>query len=287
MHRSIVAEKLASLGLAAAIVGCLPVFPAQKIAFVLGHAHILAAWLYFYLAGKMTRTFLLQFGLLTTALFGSYQLMPWYRTLVLVTPLFFLAHLLLDEIYLLQTPINLRRSPMHMGRFLELATFFVLCGGQILQSLGFPGSLPNSLALAAALALGYVILWARGLHRPDPGSAYFWSANLLFLALILAPLRFNYVALMSFLILFHVFDWYFHFYLQLPPGSPARPQYLRRAGGLIGLSGLLYAAGHFHFWEAAASLYEETTYDLWSLVHLTFSLRLNDVKALIKTSQEG
>lgn len=286
MNRYIVAEKVASIGLASLVVATLPPLPAQKIAFVLGHAHILAAWLYFYLAGKMTRGFCLQFGLLTLALFGSYWLWPWYAALILITPLFFLGHVLLDEVYLLQIPLNLRQSPLNLGRFLEIGIFFTLCTGQILISLGMVRTPGGSLLVAGCLTLLYGLLWVQGKHRPDGGSLYFWASNFLFLGLVLWRIRFNYISLMAFLILVHVLDWYFHYYLQLQPGSPARRLYLTRIGILIGLSAAVYWAGHFHVWQTAAQLYEERFYDLWSLVHLTFSLRLTDFQALTRSSQE-
>ncbi len=278
MNRYIVAEKVVSIGLAGLAVATLPPLSAQKIAFILGHAHILAAWLYFYLAGKMTRRFLIQFCLFNLALFGSYWLWPWYTTLILVTPLFFLGHLLIDEIYLLQVPLNLRQSPLHIGRFLEIGTFFALCTGQILISLGLTPTSNGSLWVAGALVLLYFVLWLRGLHRPDWGSLYFWSANLLFLVLVLRHIRFSYISLMAFLILVHVLDWYFHYYLALQPRSPARKLYLARIFSLIVVSAAVYWSGQ----PQAARLYEERFYDLWSLVHLTFSLRLTDFKAMIR-----
>ena len=276
------AEKVVSIGLAGLVVATLPPLPAQKVAFILGHAHILAAWLYFYLAGKMTRPFLFQFALLNLALFGSYWYWPWYATLILVTPLFFLGHLLIDEVYLLQVPLNLRQSPLHIGRFLEIGTFFVLCTGQILISLGLTSTPAGSLWVAAAMLAIYLMLWLRGWHQPDQGSLYFWWTNLLFLALVLSHIRFSYVSLMAFLILVHVLDWYFHYYLQLKPGSEARKLYLVRVFSLIALSLVLYLCGYFHLWQTAHHLYEERFYDLWSLVHLTFSLRLADFKAMIR-----
>lgn len=282
MRRVILAEKVMSIGLAGLAILVLPGLAALKFAFVLGHAHILAAWLYTYLAGKMTPSFFRRFFLLNLLLFGSYWLWPWPWLLTLVTPLFFLLHFLVDEVHLLQMPINLRRSPMHLGRTLEIGFFFVLYAGQVLDTLSarlfwvHARYGESSLSVAAGMAALYGVLWLRGRLRPDWGSAYFGAGSLLFLCLLPMRQHFHYGGLLAFLILVHVLDWYFHFYLQLPAGSPARGLYLKRISGFIVLSAVVWWVGRQGLWLPARQAYEETFYNLWSLVHLTFSLRLAD-----------
>jgi hypothetical protein len=285
MRRVILAEKVLSIGLAGLVILCLPGLVALKFAFVLGHAHILAAWLYTYLAGKMTPAFFRRFFLLNLLLFGSYWLWPWPWLLTLVTPLFFLLHFLIDEVHLLRMPINLRRSPMHLGRSLEIGLFFVLYAGQVLDASSArlfwmkARCGDSSLWLAAGVAAFYAVLWLNRRLRPDWGSAYFGLGSLLFLCLLPMRQRFHYGGLLAFLILVHVLDWYLHFYLQLPTASPARGLYLKRISVFIGFSALVWWVGARGLWLPARQAYEETFYNLWSLVHLTFSLRLADFQA--------
>lgn len=297
---AIVLEKIASVSLACAALAFMPPLAVLKVAVILGHAHILTAWLYWYLAGKTRGTFPLRFALALLLVFGSYLVHPWFSLLILVAPMFFLFHFVFDEIHLLRVPINLRSSPVTPGRFLEALMFVGLYAGLILDAV--PGHLirngyyltppvesphlPRFLPLLLCSAAGYLVLVLLGRHRPDWGSAYFLGGSAGLGWLIWRNSHFNYVGLLTFLILVHVLNWYVHYFLSLASNSQARGLYLVRVIGLILLSVMAFSLGQFNLAGPASPalrfLYQETFYDLWTMLHLIFSLRLVDLLAIVR-----
>lgn len=299
---AVVVEKVASLSLACAALALAPTLSVLKIAVILGHAHILTAWLYWYLAGKMRGNFPLRFGGLTLLIFGSYLIHPWFPTLIVVAPIFFLFHFVFDEIHLLKVPLDRRSSPINLGRFLEAMTFVGIYADLILNSV--PGHLlrngyyPASQAASQPMfrflpvilaGLGvYGMLLLAGRHRPDWGSAYFLGGSAALGWLILSHTRFEYVGLLTFLILVHVLNWYIHYFLNLASSPRAQGLYLVRVIGLILASALLFSIGQFNLAGPASPtlrfLYQETFYDLWTLLHLVFSLRMADLLGIFRLS---
>ncbi|MBS2038579.1 hypothetical protein JST97_26605 [bacterium] len=297
---AIVVEKVASVSLACAALAFMPLLLVLKIAVILGHAHILTAWLYWYLAGKTRGTFPLRFSAALLLVFGSYLLHPWFSVLILVAPLFFLFHFVFDEIHLLRVPLNLRSSPVTPGRFLEALMFVALYAGLILDAV--PGHLlrsgcsltvppevshgPKFLPLLIGSGLIYGLLILLGRHRPDWGSAYFLGGSAALGWLIWRNFQCDYVALLAFLILVHVLNWYIHYFLNLAGSPRAQALYLARVLGLILLSALAFSLGQFNLAGPASPglrfLYQETFYDLWTMLHLIFSLRLVDLLAIFR-----
>lgn len=287
MLNAVGVEKVASVGLAAAALHFLPTLTVLQLAIVLGHAHILTAWLYWALAGKAGGAFPLRFLGWALVLFGSYALHPWYGVMVTVAPLFFLVHFAFDEVHLWEVPMDLRNSPVTLGRFLEVAVFILVYAGLILRAL--PDHLRradlacaplswNLAPLLAGVGVVYASLLLRGLHRPDWGSAYFLGGSAL-LGVLQPGLR--YEGLLAFLILVHVSNWYVHYFLQLT-GWRARQLYLVRVVGLLGLSAGLFAVSVWGQQGWLGWFYQETFYDLWTLLHLIFSVRLADFRGILR-----
>ena len=300
-RRQVMLEKIVSIVLAVGCVFTIPEPSLVKFYFVLGHAHIAAAFLYTYLAGKMNAAYVYRFIFVVTVLFGSYLLYPWFAFLSLVVPVYFLVHFLCDEVHLIKIPMDLRTSPMNAGRAFELAPMFLLYLGQVLNSvhehtsgpvvgmldqLGLTPANNWTVPLTLALMLSYAVVVAKGYHRPDWASFYFLGMGAVMFCLQLAGVHLSYIKLISFMVLVHVLNWYIHYFLRLRSAQGKRRVYVWRMLGLNLLS-VAFFAGAFFGWLGPLShpvgmLFEEAPYNLWSLVHLYFSTRLADFSGMFR-----
>lgn len=299
---SVVLERVVGFSLAIAVTATLSRGPLQYFTFWYGHAHILLAWLYRYSSGVggRGRTAAL-FFLLNGGLFASYysSSTSWFGPLALTTNLFFLYHLVTDEVYLFKVPLNLRVSPLHLGRFLEALFLFVLAaapmldglpyyGPQLWGDLGLPAMSWARLSGWSAMSLLAVYAWVvrRGLHRPDGGSLYLagWGLSMATANALWGP--FSHYQWFSFVVVLHVTHWYIHYYLSAR-SDPARLRvYVLRVLASNAFFGLLLLPLVLDLGNLARNLatavYGIQNYYLWTLGHLIVSTRGHDLAAFLR-----
>ena len=252
---------------------------------VLGHGHFLSAYFYQYKAGKFTKKSLL--GYLAWAVLIT----VWYRStqagaaLLTITTVYFLIHMLWDELYLLRTPMRLWQPDMHLGRTLEMLPLVLVYSGRIIDS-SFLEASSSSLYLHRALwatlpvFFCYLLLVVRG-YRPDYKSYYFMAANLIvcFAGLQSWLSQFDSAQLMGTVILYHYFVWYLHYFNSLSPGA-SRRLYAQRIFVINAL-----VLGAFFYWGQGGLgvwFFHEASFYIWTLLHLISSTRKGDLTCLLK-----
>lgn len=283
---TVLAEKLVCGGLALGLVVALDWRSVILVMIVLGQGHFLTAYLYQALAGKITARYLANFVLWGVLIVATYWSHPFPAGLTALATLYFAFHMAVDELYLTRRPLQLGESPMHLGRALEILPLIALYSAAVSDAMlgrgswpGFPLLLPPAVLLAGLGLMAYTLLVARG-YRPDALSAYLLGAGLLLLGAaqqgwlqrVPAP------KLSSFIILFHYFNWYLHYFLCLP--AARRPAYLRRVTAVNALVLVLY----FSLGQRGPGwvLFQEQNFYIWTLLHLITSTRAADLKRLVK-----
>lgn len=285
----ILAEKLVAALITVGFVATLTWQKVVLLYIVLGQGHFLIAYLYQYKAGKMTKPYLAVAVTSLVAVTGLYLSFPNYRVLVAVTTVYFLVHMLLDELYLLRLPMELHRSPMHLGRLLEMTPILLLYSTRVIDSLFSrfsrgPHTLEEvSLTLSWCSLGALVLLGILGRYRPDWRSLYFlgWSAFLFWAVYTGWFHRVPTGKLTGFIIIYHYLAWYFHYFLQLKAG-PKRVTYLRR---VVVLNAVVL--GIFALWGqqgVGRFLFQNDYFYIWTLLHLITSTRLGDIKRLFTIS---
>lgn len=260
---------------------------------VLGQGHFLLAYYYQFKAGKMDRAYLARYlvssALLLIFWFSSFH----HELLVLFTAVFFLQHALFDELYLLRDTKPEQESPLNWGRLLEISPVFLLYTGMLVdgilsqptspQTLWLSARLPpvvSVMALLSALLLGFytLALWKKS-HRLDSVSLYFFVCGFLLMLVIGSGLTHGVpvVKLMGFIILFHYFNWYGHYYHKLQSEQLAMRHYLGMTMvinlAIVGLY-LLWTRGALGF--LGTVFLSEDAFYLWTILHLVTSLRKQD-----------
>lgn len=252
---------------------------------VLGHGHFLTAYFHQWKAGKVTWGSLLRYLAWALLIVGAYTRWPDYRVLVAFTTIYFLLHMLWDEQYLLQLPLNLRAGAMHLGRTLEMAPIVLLFSARVLDDMFALDPWHTVPFMRAALpgcglVTGlYILLIAMGRLRPDYKSAYLLGWGL---ALLLASLSDWYYRIPTgkvtgFIIIYHYLIWYLHYYLSLPVGT-VRQTYL---GRVMILNAVVLAA--YFVWGAQGPgrwVFQNDWFYVWTLLHLITSTRLADLSNL-------
>lgn len=277
------AEKLVSLLLTLWVVARHDWPAVVLIYIVMGHGHFLMAYFYQWKAGKMTRAYGLRFALFAFAILAIYNAWPDYRGLVAVTTIYFLLHMLWDEQYLMRLPMDLSRSPMHLGRTLEMAPIVLLFSARVVDDMWALDpwkAMPfRDWAQPAcwAVFLSYTLLGLGGWLRPDSRSAYFLSWGV---ALLAASYTRGYYLiptgkLTGFIIIYHYLNWYLHYFLNLPPG-PRRRIYL----GHVAVFNIAVLAAYFT-WGARGPgrwFFQNDWFYVWTLLHLMTSTRIGDLR---------
>jgi hypothetical protein len=299
----LVTERVVGFILAIAVTTTLSRESLQYFTFWYGHAHILLAWLYRASSpagGGRIRT-ALTFVLLNAGLFSLYYSasVPWFGPLALLTNLFFLYHLVTDEVYLFRLPLNLKESPLHLGRFLEALLLFLLVAAPMVDGLPYYG--PQfwqrvgleplswsrlSLLLAALLVPLYATVVARGLHRPDGGSAYLlgFGAAVASVNAVYGPI--SHFRWFAFLVVLHVTHWYIHYFFGVSSETARRRQYLLRVAlsnlfFLVLLLGALFDPGDW-LGTLGSAVYDIENYYLWTVAHLMVSTRMRDLSTFLR-----
>ena len=253
---------------------------------VLGQGHFLSAYLYQYKAGKVNRNYILVYLTSAIAIISLYWWNQKYNTLVCLTTIYFLAHMLWDELYLLRLPMELKKSPMCLGRSLEMAPIFLLYSARVTEAL-FPSYRRGNSLLELALKLcllvfcGYLVLLIFRIHKVDWKSAYFvlWGSSLAWASY---TGLFNQVPtgkLTGFIIIYHYLAWYFHYFLNLTEKSRKRDFILRITGiNAVVISGYLIWGQR----GPGAVFFRNDNFYIWTLLHLISSTRLGDLKGLFR-----
>ncbi|MFN8613449.1 MAG: hypothetical protein U0931_38275 [Vulcanimicrobiota bacterium] len=288
MNAKVVLEKLCSLALAGGLVFFLDWRSVILAMILLGQGHFLMAYLYQGLAGKITRGYALRYLFWLGLIVAIYWSHPFPSGLTAVATIYFAVHMALDEFYLTRLPLRLRESPMHLGRWLEMLPLIVTYAAAVSDAVlsrgawpQFPALLGPSLMVSGLAYLAYfMLIWLRG-YRPDWRSCYFLlagasldvAAKLGWLYLIPAP------KLSGFIILFHYFCWYIHYFLSLPSAS-LKSVYLLRAAVVNGLVFSLYAG--LGQQGLGWVFFQEQNFYIWTLLHLITSTRTEDLRGLVR-----
>lgn len=277
------AEKLVSLLLTLWLVARYDWPTVVLLYIVMGHGHFLIAYFYQWKAGKMTPAYGLRFFLSATVIVGAYSAWPDYRALVALTTIYFLMHMLWDEQYLLRLPLDLRQSPMHFGRALEMVPIVLLFSARVLDDMwtldpwkGMPLRDWAQPACWMVLVI-YALLWAAGWLRPDHTSAYLlgWGTALLAASYTRAYYLIPTGKLTGFIIIYHYLNWYLHYFLSLPTTS-ARRTYL---GRVVAFNALVLGA--YCNWGSNGVgrwLFQNDWFYVWTLLHLITSTRIGDLR---------
>jgi hypothetical protein len=284
---SVILEKILSAATAAGLVVSFDWRTVILVMIVLGQGHFLIAYLYQARAGKIDRHYAVNYLCWAAFIVGCYTANPFPAGLTVIATIYFAVHMAVDEVYLTRLPLQLGNSPMHLGRLLEILPVIALYAATVSDGMlargawpGFPPLLPASLLLSALVAVLYLALVVTRLYRPDTRSLYFLGAGTTLFAFaqqgwlqsLPTPL------FSSFLILFHYFNWYLHYYLSLPPEQG--PAYLAR----VLLINLLVVALYLGFGDRGPGwiLFQEQNFYLWTLLHLISSTRLADFQGALR-----
>lgn len=287
MKPAIVAEKLLALGLAGLLVTGLHWRSVITVMIVLGQGHFLLAYYYQARARKITPRYLLNYLFWAAVIVAVYWSHPFPSGLVAVATIYFAWHMAVDEFYLTELPLKLRESPLHLGRLLEMVPLIVVYAAAVADAVlahgawpQFPALLGFSLQFTLLALFAYVALIGLRGYRPDWRSCYFLlagglldvSAKFGWLQLVPAP------KLSGFIILFHYFSWYLHYYLSLPLARklPYVGQVVLVNLMVVGCFLLVGKEGPGWFF------FQESNFYLWTLMHLISSTRWGDVRALWK-----
>ena len=241
-------------------------------AIVVGIGHIAATLFYQRLGNRITRRFLISFIAVAGLLFASYLLYPYPRLLRTFTIIYFVVHLLFDEMHLTRT------TPRLLGG-LELLPLFVLSSAFILDRNYYVGAL--SLGIQISLVLLVLFLVAKAVSR-----SAFTKVNLYFLCLYALP--FSLFALdvpitiyqfFSALALYHYSNWYIHYYLKRKAEPKALKDYLFHMGRINAWTVLLFLFYHLKIPYLAFCLgafFRLESFFIWTILHLLFTTREKD-----------
>lgn len=287
LRKLIFLEKLLSLGLALALVVWLDWRSVIRLMIVLGQGHFGLAYLYQARAGKVRAAYVLNYLFWSFLILLVYWAHPFAAGLTAVATVYFAWHMAVDEFYLTQLPLRLGQSPLNLGRLLEMLPLMLAYAAAVVDAMlahgvwrEFPELMGPALQCTSLGLLAYVALIAFRGYRPDGTSCYFLvaggaldvAAKYGWLQQVPAP------KLSSFIILFHYFSWYLHYFLSLP--SERRGGYVRDVAlvnavflGLYGVCGLQGPG-----WL----LFQEQNFYLWTLMHLISSTRRGDLTGLLR-----
>lgn len=280
-------EKAISASLAGGLVFLLDWRSVVVTFIVLGQGHFLMAYVYQAGAGKIDRRYLTNFAAWSVFILICYWRHPFPAGLTAIATIYFGIHMAIDELYLTQTPMNLRQSPLHLGRLFEMLPLILIYAAAVSDAmlahgawLQFPVLSGTALTAAEVSYLTYLLLLWPGGYRPDARSLYLIVAG----AGLYGASRWGYLEqvpapkLSGFIILYHYFNWYLHYFLSLV--RPLRGLYLRRVAMInVGSLSLYLATGTS---GPGWIFFQEQNFYLWTLLHLITSTRYTDVKSLLR-----
>ena len=287
--KAILLEKCLALALTLGLVSYYPWQQVVLLYIVFGQGHFLIAYLYQYKAGKMTGSYLATAAISLALICGIYFTWPNEKLLVAITTIYFLAHMLLDEMYLLRLPMDLGRSPMSLGRLLEMSPILLLYSARVVEAL-FSSVTRGSFSFGrvclaaswlAVLALMGLVLAKQ--YKLDVRSIYFLSASAFLLWAFHTRWLYSIPTgkLTGFVIIYHYLCWYFHYFLQLKSGVKKRT-YISR---VLVVNAIVISA--FLYWGKAGIgkfFFQRDFFYIWTLLHLITSTRPKDVKQAFRVS---
>lgn len=277
MTRPYLIEKSLSL---LAILPPILLLPPQSVLWlfiVLGQGHFFLAYLYQYKAGKITRTYLVWFGLLFASLFSIFFWFGSFEWLVVLTGTQFLIHFLQDEVFLAGETHSLFTS-------LEAAALVSLFFG-ILYDTVFGATLSTyTAALGLALVTLYFLLAIEQRYFPNRTNYFVLFIIALLLGIEFTGFTVPVEILLGALILFHYAEWYIHFFFKLRKNKTALRTYLVRVAVInSALITLFFIYSHwFSFQGPLAVLFAPFFFYLWTLMHTLTSVRLADYKNALR-----
>jgi hypothetical protein len=286
---------LASRALAAATVllALVALSPMQMllVTIVGGQGHFLAGYYYQAKAGKIGWRYGVLWLLALVVLVTLLLLYPDPLLIPRVASVYFVIHLLHDEMFL----FGERPSPargleilpvllVYAGFLADLRVEVVTLAGQVpYPTVTYPGALGSALTrtLVAAGALALLAnlgLVAAGRRPPRGRTLYFQLAAAVLLGVYAwgGPIRLEY--LMGSPILFHYVGWYAHYYLKYRPDPPRRALYVRDILLVNAVVLLLYLSTGRHP-EApfpVGPLFLPGFFYVWTILHIAFTTRRSD-----------
>ena len=290
MNGRVVGEKIFSAALAGGLAYYLDWRSLVATFIVLGQGHFLIAYLYQARAGKIGPSYAIRYLFWVAVILSIYRLHPFAAGLTTIATIYFALHMAVDELYLTRYPLKLNQSPVHGARVLEMLPFIVVYAAAVSDAmlahgawLQFPALAGPALTVAKVAYLAYLLLLALTGYRPDRLSVYLLSvgaclslsSQLGWLEQVPAP------KLSGFIILFHYFNWYLHYFLSLT--APLKGTYLKQVVSLnlvvVALYRLVGATG------LGWILFQERNFYVWTLLHLITSTRPADLKAMLRWPQ--
>lgn len=292
MRKLIFFEKLLALGLAGALVVWLDWRSVIRVMIVLGQGHFLLAYFYQARAGKIRSFYVLNYLFWAALILLVYWAHPFAAGLTAVATVYFAWHMAVDEFYLTRLPLRLSESPLHLGRLLEMLPLMLVYAAAVVDAMlahgvwrQFPELMGPALQCTSLGLVAYLALIAFRGYRPDARSCYFLLAG----GLLDVAAKFGWLQqvpapkLSSFIILFHYFSWYLHYYSSLDAGR--RPLYLGHVAVVNGA--MLSVYGFFGLQGPGWLLFQEQNFYLWTLMHLISSTRRGDLLALLRWPVRG
>ena len=287
LRKLILGEKLLSLGLALVLVVWLDWRSVIRLMIVLGQGHFFLAYFYQARAGKIRPLYVASYLFWSALILLVYWAHPFAAGLTAVATVYFAWHMAVDEFYLTQLPLRLGQSPLHLGRWLEMLPLMLVYAAAIVDAMlahgvwrEFPELMGPALQCTSLGLLAYVALIALRGYRPDGRSCYFLVAG----GLLDVAAKFGWLQqvpapkLSSFIILFHYFSWYLHYYLSLE--AVRKRAYL---GHVLLVNALVLGLyGIFGVQGVGWLLFQEQNFYLGTLMHLISSTRRGDLLGVLR-----
>lgn len=237
---------------------------------VLGQAHFLLAYLYQWRAGKIGLAYALWYAAAFGALVFAFVTIPdpgvWSLALA---GTIFAIHFFVDEMHINGIPLT--------GETRLLGFAFIFLYGMLLLRSAYDIDEPilvGGIALAACIPLIYSRLESRSIRAAE---MFFLSAIGILLLIIYVPWSILLTTTLGFIVLFHVFRWYFFYFFKLNE-NPDKTKLRRYLIDVAVVNGLTFALFALYLLYPAFRMLEyaflPTYYYLWAMLHVAFSARL-------------
>jgi hypothetical protein len=290
---ALLASRLFAAVVVAAAVALLDPLQMLLVTIVGGQGHFFASYYYQARAGKIDRRYVVAWVLAAAALFAAALLLGDILLLARAASLYFVIHLLHDELFLLgERPSPARGLEVlpvllaYTGFLADLRGELVTVGSASIPYLviAYPGELGSGLTrllmAGSLIALGANAALLLAGRRALRGSALgLHAASLALLAVYASgiPIRLEY--LMGVPILLHYVSWYAHYWLKYAGDPPRRTSYLRTILGANAIVLALYFATGRHP-EApfpVGLLFVPGFFYVWTILHIAFTTRRSDL----------
>lgn len=274
MDRAVVLQKVLGLGIVGLAIAFLSPIQIATAFAVFGQGHFLGAYYYQWKAGKMGYKWLASFLALAALLFWYGVGPEHFNTIAVVAAIFFFIHHFQDEIALFGKehsgfrgleilPPVLIYSALATDAFLQTAYTIPACG------------------ISAVVYAIYLALCAYKKKAPDQLSAYLATITAVLGALILSGVQIPPQTLLGSVILFHYVCWYVYFYFRFSAKPERQRQYII---DMVVIHVIVFAAFALFSWTPLRSVLQYVFlpgyFYIWAILHIVFSVRPQDYKAL-------